>query len=73
MLTKLNQEERHRGVRSFSSDGPPTLRLASCPFAFPRTPLPIAETLVFVSIGAQPCGATDLSVFHSRLTDVKLR
>ena len=49
---------------SFNSDEPPTLRLTSCPFAFPRTPLPIAETPVLALIGARPCGATDLSVFH---------
>jgi hypothetical protein len=43
VLTKLNLEERNRGVRSFSSDGNPTPRLASCPFPSPRTPLPIAQ------------------------------
>ncbi len=43
VLTKLNLEERNRGVRSFNSDEPPTLRLTPIPFAFPRTPLPIAQ------------------------------
>lgn len=34
--------------------------LPSCTFAHPP---PITKTPVFVTIGAQPCGATDLSVF----------